>query len=132
MTPHIQAILASTAMLMAVPAGPTLAQNASANCRGQIAQLEIFSEKLRENEKRAQSEATKLADSHPLVVKLADGRIVDLSGEEELSKPLESWIKAVDVSRKADRDLKAARKLQETSSEDDCLKLLEPYQFNRS
>lgn len=112
-------------------AGIAHAQSTPGECEQLISQLELHSQKLREDEKRARSAAEQLALEHPLVVKLADGRIVNLSGEAELSKPLESWTRALDISRKAQTDLEAAGKLLEALKQDDCLKLFEPYKFNR-
>ena len=107
------------------------AQSTAGECEQLISQLKLHSQKLREDEKRARSAAEQLALEHPLVVKLADGRIVNLSGEAELSKPLESWTRALDISRKAQTDLEEAGKLLEALKQDDCIKLLEPYKFNR-
>ncbi len=107
------------------------AQSTAGECEQLISQLKLHSQKLREDEKRARSAAEQLALEHPLVVKLADGRIVNLSGESELSKPLESWTRALDISRKAQTDLESAGKLLEALKQDDCIKLLEPYKFNR-
>lgn len=114
-----------------IDAGIAHAQSTAGECEQLISQLELHSQKLREDEKRARSAAEQLALEHPLVVKLADGRIVNLSGEAELSKPLESWTRALDISRKAQTDLEEAGKLLEALKQDDCIKLLEPYKFNR-
>lgn len=127
-----QWILVVSAATLPIPSGGALAQSATLDCEQLISQLELHTRKLDEDEKRARSAAEQLARDHPLVVKLEDGRIVNLSDEAELSKPLESWIRAADTSRKAETDLESAGKLLEALKQDDCIKLLEPYEFNRS
>lgn len=132
MTRALRPVLLGFAAILFAGAHVAYAQTAEVNCEQQISQLSAFSEQLREDEKRTRSAAEQLAREHPLVVKLEDGRIVNLSGEAELSKPLESWLKAIDTSRKAETDLESARKLLEALQQENCLKLLEPYRFNRS
>lgn len=125
-------VLAMSAAIVSAGAHAASTPEAKVNCEQQIMQLSALSEQLREDEKRALSAAELLAQQHPLVVKLADRRIVNLSGEAELSKPLESWLKAIDTRRKAETDLKSATELLEALQLENCLKLLEPYRFNRS
>lgn len=127
----LTSIIAGLAALALPVAANAQTQPTSAGCKERISQLEVFSQKLREDEKRSREQASALADSHPLVVRLSDGRIVALSGEAELSKPLESWIVAIDTQRKAEKDLTDANELLKAGNEDDCLKLLQPYEFSR-
>jgi hypothetical protein len=131
------ALLAGIAL--SAPAAPALAQSdtgtsgeGQATASGCAEQIKMLDELVRQSgldSKAGEKAARELAAKEPLLVVLSDGRIVNLSGEEELSKPLESWLNALDVNRKAVTDLTAAQELLESAKEEDCQKLLQPYKF---
>ena len=104
-------------------------QATAPRCEDQIRMLNDLVKQSGLDSKSGEKAARELAAREPLLVVLSDGRVVNLSGEAELSKPLESWINARDVNRKAATDLSAAQELLKSAKEEDCLKLLQPYKF---
>lgn len=122
---------AAAAPSEAAPAGttPGAQPKTGLGCEEQIGMLDSFIKQSGQSAQEAEKKARELAASEPLLVLMADGRVINLSGEEQLSQPLESWTNALDAEERAAADLRTARELHGTSKEEDCVKLLEPYKF---
>ena len=62
--------------------------------------------------------------SHPMVLRMADGSLVDLTGVIIVSTPYESWTGGRPVVDKVSGYIADAQPLIEAGDEDECLKLL--------
>ena len=84
-----------------------------------------------EAEKMERTKALVMAQKEPLLVIMEDGRIVDLSGEEAQSKPLESWTNAQDKSIRARDVIKRAKEAAAKNDEEGCSREIRSFQWNR-
>lgn len=114
--------------LAAALAPPAYAEETCADLMGKS---ETEAKGYEEDEKKERTKALALAQKDPMLVIMDDGRIVDLSGEEPLSKPLESWTNAQDRSIRARDAIKRAKEAAEKNDEEGCTREIRSFRWNR-
>lgn len=119
----IAGLVIATALAPAAYAEPT--------CAELLGKSAEEAKEYEEAEKAERAKALAMAEKDPLLVIMEDGRIVDLSGEEAQSKPLESWTNALDKSIRARDAIKRAREAEAKNDEEGCSREIRSFRWNR-
>ncbi len=104
---------------------------AEPNCAELMGKYESEAKGYEDAAEQERAKALAMANKDPLLVIMEDGRIVDLSGEEALSKPLESWTNAQDRSIRARDALNRAREAADKNDEEGCSREIRSFRWNR-
>lgn len=107
------------------------AAQAEPTCAELLGKSESEAKSYEEAEKKERDKAMALAQKDPMLVIMEDGRIVDLSGEESLSKPLESWTNAQDRSIRARDAIRRAQEAAAKNDEEGCTREIRSFRWNR-
>ena len=123
----IAALAAIPFAMMMTPA----AHAAEPTCAELLGKSETEAKSYEEAEKKERSKAMARAQKDPMLLIMEDGRIVDLGGEEPLSKPLESWTNAQDRSIRAREAIKRAKEAAANNDEEGCSREIRSFRWNR-
>ena len=122
-------IAAIAGLTFAVAVAPSA--HAAPTCAELLGKSETEAKGYEEVEKKERGKAMALAEKDPMLVIMEDGRIVDLSGEEALSKPLESWTNAQDRSIRARDAINRAKEAAAKNDEEGCSREIRSFRWNR-
>lgn len=124
-----RSVAASAGITIAIAMAP--AAYAEPTCAELLGKSETEAKSYEDAEKKEYDKALAMARKDPLLVVMEDGRIVDLSGEAPISKPLESWTNARDRRIQARDAIKRAREAAEKNDEEGCSREIRSFRWNR-
>ena len=125
------AAIAIAGITMAAAFAPSTSAQAEPSCAELMGKYESEAKGYEDAAEKERAKALAMANKDPLLVIMEDGRIVDLSGEEALSKPLESWTNAQDTSIRARDALNRAREAADKNDEEGCSREIRSFRWNR-
>ena len=106
-------------------------EQSAISCRLLLVEAEERLNRLADDVQTKEARKREQVLKEPMLLLMADGAIVDLSGEEARSQPTESWLVSRDSQNKATDTFNQARTAFEAGDEAECNRILRTYNWTQ-